>query len=65
VLGDNVVITVLEINNGIVKLGIEAPHEIIVYREEIYEKIKKKLHSESNNAHLSSFSMPKNDGHEE
>jgi carbon storage regulator len=39
VIGDDIIIRVLDIS-GQVKLGIEAPREIEVHREEIYEKIK-------------------------
>ena len=39
-IGDDIVIKVLEVHNGSVKLGIEAPRELAVYREEIYEKLK-------------------------
>ena len=38
-IGDNVKITVLEVRGAQVKLGIEAPPEVIVHREEIYERI--------------------------
>ena len=38
-IGDNVKIIVLELQDGQVKLGIEAPKEIPVHREEIYDKI--------------------------
>ncbi len=38
-IGDNVKITVLEVRGTQVKLGIEAPPEVIVHREEIYERI--------------------------
>lgn len=34
-IGDSIEVTVLEIENGQVKLGISAPREIPVFREEI------------------------------
>lgn len=34
-IGEGIEVTVLEIDNGQVKLGINAPREIPVYREEI------------------------------
>jgi carbon storage regulator len=39
VIGDDIIIRVLDVS-GQVKLGIEAPQDITVHREEIYEKIK-------------------------
>ena len=41
-IGNNIVITVLECNNGHTKIGINAPKEIPVHREEVYERIKSK-----------------------
>jgi len=38
-IGDTVKITVLEVRSGQVKLGIEAPPEVKVHREEIYVRI--------------------------
>lgn len=40
-IGDSVKITVLEVRNGQVKLGIEAPPEVKVHREEIYARIQR------------------------
>lgn len=39
VIGDNVVITIVEIRGDKVRLGIEAPKEVPVHREEIYKAI--------------------------
>ena len=41
-IGDNVKLIVVEIDGNQVKLGIEAPREIEIYREELYVKIKGK-----------------------
>lgn len=38
-VGDNVVLTVLGINGGQVRIGIDAPREITVHRKEIAERI--------------------------
>lgn len=34
-IGDNVILTVVEIDRGKVRIGIEAPRDIIVMREEL------------------------------
>jgi carbon storage regulator len=38
-IGDDVVVSVLEIKGSQVKLGIEAPKGVAVHRREIYERI--------------------------
>ncbi|MEP6623757.1 MAG: carbon storage regulator CsrA [Acidimicrobiia bacterium] len=35
VIGDNVVVTVLEVRGDQVRLGIEAPRDVKVFREEV------------------------------
>ena len=40
-IGDETVITLLEIRENQVRLGIEAPRHISVHRQEVYEKIRK------------------------
>ena len=39
-LGDDVTITVLEISGSVVRLGIEAPAEVPVFRHEIWAAVK-------------------------
>ncbi len=39
IIGDNIKITVVDVRNDQVKLGIDAPREIPVHREEIYLEI--------------------------
>ncbi len=41
-IGKDVIITVLECSNSHVKIGISAPKDIPVHREEIYKKIQDK-----------------------
>ncbi|MGH3138513.1 MAG: carbon storage regulator CsrA [Gaiellales bacterium] len=40
VLGDDITITVLEISGSTVRLGIDAPTEVPVYRHEIWLAVK-------------------------
>ena len=39
-IGDKIRIVILEIKGGQVKLGIDAPPNVSVHREEIYERIR-------------------------
>jgi carbon storage regulator len=53
VIGDNIVISIVDIRGDKVRLGIDAPANIPVHRQEVYEAIKR-------NAQLSNGPAPKN-----
>jgi carbon storage regulator len=45
-IGDDVVVTVLEIRDGRVRLGISAPADWPVHRGEIYDRIRAETHQD-------------------
>lgn len=38
-IGDNIRITLVEVDGGNIKVGIDAPRSVAVHREEIYRRI--------------------------
>jgi carbon storage regulator CsrA len=40
VIGDNIIIKVVAVENGVVKLGIDAPREVSIIRSELIEEVR-------------------------
>lgn len=49
-IGDEVTVKVLEVNGANIKIGINAPRDISIYRQEVYDRIRQEnISSVSNN----------------
>ena len=48
IIGDNIEVLVIEIRRDNVRLGITAPKDVSVHREEIYEAIKREALANGN-----------------
>ena len=49
-IGDNIVITIVDIRGDKVRLGIQAPTNVPVHREEVFEAIKREAAGIAENA---------------
>ena len=41
IIGDNIVVTIVDVRGDKVKLGIDAPQDVSVHRREVYEAIQR------------------------
>jgi carbon storage regulator len=41
VIGDRIVVTVVEVKGGKVRIAVQAPPDVPVHRREVYEKLKR------------------------
>ncbi len=40
IIGDDIKITIIELKSGGIRIGIDAPRELKVYRQEVFDQIK-------------------------
>ncbi len=57
VIGDNVTVTILGVTGNQIRIGIDAPPEIPVWREEIYLKILKERAADRTQAAVIPYQM--------
>ena len=46
VIGDNVTVAIIAVKGSQIRIGINAPKDVTVHREEIYERIRREQFSE-------------------
>ena len=57
VINDNIEVTILEVKGEAVRIGVEAPKEVTIYRHEIYEEIKRENQKTAQQSSLEDISL--------
>jgi len=60
-IGDDIVVTIVDIRGDKVRLGIEAPNDVPVHRQEVYEAIQRE-NRKANQVHPSDLRGLKDNG---
>lgn len=58
-IGDNIKVNILEINGEKVKIGIEAPKNIIIMRSEVLDTMRNNMEAVSSDGELSNLELLK------
>ncbi|WP_417379501.1 carbon storage regulator CsrA [Gimesia sp.] len=58
IIGDNIVITIVDIRGDKVRLGIQAPTEIPVHRQEVYDAIQRENAMKESEPHRPAAKSP-------